>query len=78
MMPMFNVAGFSNKFNDVRAIDGVGFSIAGGVFFALLRPGASAKIVTPRAIGGIEAVESGLATCCGIAAADFHGIAVTG
>ena len=69
-MPMFNIADFTKKSNDLRVLDGARFTVEDGEFLDLVRPDISAKTENPRAIGGIETVDSGRLVCGYAAAAD--------
>ena len=58
-MTMLNVTELSRKFNNVKALGGVSFTVEGGEIFALLGPSASGKTTTLRAISGDETLDSG-------------------
>ncbi|MEX0807192.1 MAG: ABC transporter ATP-binding protein [Dongiaceae bacterium] len=52
-------AGVSRHFGDVKAVDGVTFSIADGEFFSMLGPSGSGKTTCLRLIAGFEQPTSG-------------------
>jgi polar amino acid transport system ATP-binding protein len=60
-MSMLNAREFSSKFNNVRSLDGVSFTLEGGEILALVGPRASGKTVILRAISGDESLDSGRA-----------------
>lgn len=58
-MSMLHVRALSRKINNIKALDGVSFTVEGGEIFALLGPGARGKTTTLRAVSGDESFDSG-------------------
>ena len=55
----------SKRFNDVVALDKVGFTVSEGEFFTLLGPSGCGKTTLLRCIAGLERIDSGRITVAG-------------
>ncbi|QNP58270.1 ABC transporter ATP-binding protein [Paenacidovorax monticola] len=71
MTALLQVAGLSKAFGGVRAVDGVGFSLAPGEMLALIGPNGAGKSTTFNMVGGQLAPDSGSVRLAGQEIADL-------
>src|SRR3954467_6913547 len=58
-MPAIEFANVTRAYGQIRAVDGVSFTIESGEFFAMLGPSGSGKTTCLRLIAGFEAPDAG-------------------
>ncbi len=59
LVPALELSGLTRHYGDVRAVDGVDLTVAGGERFALLGPSGSGKTTILRVVAGFEAPDAG-------------------
>ena len=52
--PVIKVSGLEKRYGDIRAVDGVSFTVAKGETYGLLGPNGAGKTTTMRIISGTE------------------------
>ena len=77
-MAMLKETLLTRKFNDLRGLNAVTFTVEDGEITAPLQPISRGETLRLRAIGGIELLDSGQVMCNGAAAMDLYVFTVTG
>ncbi len=77
-MAMLKETMLTRKFNDLRGLNAVTFTVEDGEIIAPLQPSSSSETMRLRAIGGIELLDSGQVMCNGAAVIDLYVFPVTG
>ena len=77
-MAMLKETMLTRKFNDLRGLNAVTFTVEDGEIIAPLQPISRGETLRLRAIGGIELLDSGHVMCNGAAAMDHYVFPVTG
>ena len=77
-MAMLKETLLTRKFNDLRGLNAVTFTVEDGEIIAPLQPSSSSETMRVRAIGGIELLDTGHVICNGAAAMDLYVFTVTG
>ena len=65
MADIITVREMPKTYGDLRAVDGVTFSVAAGEFFGILGPNGAGKTTTLEIIEGLRAADSGEVTLLG-------------
>src|SRR5687768_285780 len=65
-LPAIDVADLRKSYGDVRAVDGVSFSVGRGEVFGLLGPNGAGKTTTIEMLEGLLRPDAGTATVLGI------------
>ena len=65
-MPLVEVASLTKSFGDVRALDGVSFSVASGEWIAIMGPSGSGKTTLINILGGLDTPTGGCALVDGV------------
>ncbi len=77
-MALLKETQLTRKFNDLRGLNAVTFTVEDGKIIAPLQPSSSSETMRLRAIGGIDLLDSGHVMCNGAAAMDLYVFPVTG
>lgn len=72
---ILSVDGLNKKFNDIRAVDNISFSVKRGEIFGLLGPNGAGKTTTIKILCGLLKADSGNITLNGISMSkDYNGV----